>query len=206
MPLDTLANVKSRIGVTSSSDDTLLNTLIDTASAQINSICNRSFNGGTFTEYFDANPLVFQVANWPISTVTSVKVDPTRNFGAETVVPTDRYVVHPERGSIELVGGRLLMPLLGTLVNEDRLDAPRYSRMVQVVYTTSTTVPDEIKQATARLVLYWYQKVKTESAASYQSLSQQRYSDVFVSFQNTNDLGIPVDVLNLLALFRTPVL
>ena len=37
--------------------------------------------------------------------MTSVKVDPAYVFGADTVVPTSRYVVHPDRGVIQAVGG-----------------------------------------------------------------------------------------------------
>ncbi|MCX7665459.1 MAG: phage head-tail connector protein [Gemmataceae bacterium] len=206
MSLDTLANVKLRIGVTTTADDTLLTHLLSTASAQIQSICNRSFLGGTFTEYFDGNETIFQLSNWPIVSVSSVKVDPTRNFPSETLVPTDRYVVYLERGTIECVGGRLLLPNKAPLVNQDRLTAPNYPRTVQVVYSASATVPEEIKQAVARLVSYWYQKVKTEVSSSHQMLSQQRYGDVFLTFRNSAELRIPVDVLALISPFRAPVI
>jgi hypothetical protein len=115
-------------------------------------------------------------------------------------------VVHLERGTIECVGGRLLLPNKALLVNQDRVTAPSYPRTVQVVYSASATVPEEIKQAVARLVSYWYQKLKTEVSSSHQMLSQQRYGDVFLTFRNSTELRIPVDVLTLISPFRAPVL
>jgi hypothetical protein len=51
MALDTLANVKARLGITTSADDTLIGLLQDSADAAIANFCNRDFAGGTFTEY-----------------------------------------------------------------------------------------------------------------------------------------------------------
>ena len=51
MSLDTLANVKARLGITSSADDTLLGLLQDSADQAVANYCNRDFAGGTFTEY-----------------------------------------------------------------------------------------------------------------------------------------------------------
>jgi integrase len=52
MSLDTLANVKARLGVTSSADDTLIGLLQDSGDTVVANYCNRDFAGGTFTEYF----------------------------------------------------------------------------------------------------------------------------------------------------------
>src|SRR5258706_6707770 len=100
MSLDTLANVKTRLGVTTSGDDTLVSLLMDSADAWVANYCGVNFAGGTFTEYFPGNVESLQLANFPVASVTGVKVDPAQAFGADTVVATTSYVVHVERGVI----------------------------------------------------------------------------------------------------------
>ena len=51
MSLDTLANVKLRLGVTTSTTTTLLSALMDSADQYVAEYCGRDFGGGTFTEY-----------------------------------------------------------------------------------------------------------------------------------------------------------
>ena len=55
MSLDTLANVKARLGIATSADDTLIGLLQDSADAWIGNYCGRDFIGGTYTEYFAGN-------------------------------------------------------------------------------------------------------------------------------------------------------
>src|SRR5204862_218668 len=54
MSLDTLANVKLRLGVTTSADDSLLSALMDSADEWVAQYCGRDFAGGTFTEHHPA--------------------------------------------------------------------------------------------------------------------------------------------------------
>ena len=101
MSLDTLANVKTRLGVTTSADDTLVGLLMDAADAWVLNYCGVNFAGGTFTEYFPGNVESLQLANFPVAAVTSVKVDSAQAFGSDTVVAATSYVVHSERGVIQ---------------------------------------------------------------------------------------------------------
>ena len=51
------------------------------------------------------------------------------------------------------------------------------------MYTTATSqVPADVKEAYARLVGHWYRKVKTDAAANFQNVQQQKYGDTFVIF------------------------
>src|SRR5262245_61190493 len=101
MSLDTLANVKARLGISGSADDTLLGLLMDSADAWIAIHTGRDFGGGTYTEYFDGGVGVLIVTNFPITGVTSVKVDPSGGFGPETIVAATSYVVESLRGVIQ---------------------------------------------------------------------------------------------------------
>ena len=82
----------------------------------------------------------------------------------------------------------------------------RGPRVVQVVYATATSaVPNDVKEAYARLIGHWYRKVKTEVASNFQNVQQQKYGETFVIFGGegvTN--GLPKDVIELLSPYRNP--
>jgi Phage gp6-like head-tail connector protein len=207
MALDTLANVKSRLGITTSADDTLIGLLQDSADKAVANYCNRDFEGGSFTEEHPGGSEFVHVRNFPVDTVTSVKVDASRQFGAETVVPAADYVVHLERGVIQSVAGPFLPRDKPGLVNAEVRTWSRGPRVVQVVYATATSaVPNDVKEAYARLVGHWYRKVKTEAAANFQNVQQQKYGDTFVIFGGSGSTGgLPDEVMELLAPYRVPL-
>ncbi|HKB05013.1 MAG TPA: phage head-tail connector protein [Gemmataceae bacterium] len=206
MSLDTLANVKARLGIATSSDDTLLGLLQDSADQAVANYCNRDFAGGTFTEYHPGGSEFVHLRNFPVDSVTSVKVDASRVFGAETVVPASDYVVHADRGVIQSVAGPFLPRDRPGLVNAEVRTWTRGPRVVQVVYATLTgQVPADVKEAYARLVGYWYRKVKTDVAANFQDVQQQKYGDTFVIFgADGTPAGLPAEVRELLGPYRVP--
>ncbi|HEX3148464.1 MAG TPA: hypothetical protein VHR66_10295 [Gemmataceae bacterium] len=206
MSLDTLANVKARLGVTTLADDTLIGLLQDSGDTVVANYCNRDFAGGTFTEYFPGGSEFVPLRNFPVASVTSVKVDPAYAFGSDTVVPTTAYVVHTDRGVIQALGGPFVPGERTGLVNVDVRGWTAGPRVVQVVYTTATgQVPADIKEAYARLIGYWYRHVKTNVATTFQNVAQQKYGETFVIFSN-NGSGLPLDVTELLDLYRVPVI
>ena len=191
MSLDTLANVKARLGVSGSADDTLLGLLMDSADAWIANHTGRDFGGGTFTEYFSGGAEVLILTNFPVVGVTSIKVDPVGSFGAETIVAATSYVVEPQRGVIQSKYG--LFGRCGPHV-------------VEVVYSTATSaVPNDVKQAYARLVRHWYARARTEISAAFENLSEQRFGDVTTTYQLVA-LPISAEVERLLAPYRTPII
>ena len=138
--------------------------------------------------------------------VTSVKVDASRTFGSETVVSTSDYVVQTDRGVIQSVAGPFLSSKRDGLVNSDISIWTRGPRVVQVVYTTATSsVPNDVKEAYARLVGHWYRKVKTEVASSFVNVSQQKFGETFQIFSNGGP-EFPEDVVRLLAPYRVPLM
>src|SRR5437763_14225699 len=100
MSLDTLANVKLRLGVTTSAADSLLSAPMGAADELVAGFCGRDFAGGTFTEYHPGGEPFAFLRNYPVASVTAVKVDPAYAFGADTVLPATAYVVHTDRGVI----------------------------------------------------------------------------------------------------------
>jgi uncharacterized phiE125 gp8 family phage protein len=203
MSLDTLANVKARLGITTSADDTLLGLLQDSADAWVGEYCGRDFAGGTFTEYHPGGAFVF-LRNYPVQSVTSVKVDPAYAFGPSTVLPATAYVVHADRGVIQSLAGAFAPVALPGA-------APwAYGpRVVQVVYATATgAVPADVKEAYALVVGHWYRHVKTQQAAAFQNVTQQTFGDSTAIFAKDQIAGLPLpeDVRRLLAAHRNPVL
>ena len=62
-----------------------------------------------------------------------------------------------------------------------------------------------MKEAYARLVGHWYRQVKTDVASNFQNVAQQKYGDTFVIFQGQQP-GLPDEVIELLAPYRTPLI
>ena len=205
MSLDTLANVKARLGITTGADDALLGLLQEAADAAVANHCNRDFAGGSFTEHFPGGSDFVHLRNFPVDAVTSVKLDPAYFFGPDTVLPASGYVVHAERGVIQSLGGPF-MPAAGFgLVNAHVRPWPRDPRVVQVVYSTPTgQVPGGVKEAYARLVGHGYRRVKTDLAGNFQNVAQQKFGDTFVIFTAPAG-GLPADVALLLAPYRVPL-
>jgi len=207
MSLDTLANVKARLGITTSADDTLIGLLQDSADQAVANHCARDFAGGTFTEYHPGGSEFVHLRNYPVDTITSVKVDPAHAFGPETLVSASDYVVHTDRGVIQSLTGPFLPRSRPGLVNAEIRTWTRGPRVVQVVYSTATgQVPADVKEAYARLVGHWYRKVKTDTASNFQNVQQQKYGETFVIFGGEESRsGLPQEVTELLSPYRVPL-
>ncbi len=198
--IDTLSNLKSGLLISGTTDDTLLTRLMDGADAFIAQHTGRDFAGGTFTETHPAGRAVLFLRNYPVTSVTSVKVDPARQFGASTVRAADTYVLHADRGLIESLTGPFLPPRSG--VRDD------WPAAAQVVYATATSaVPNAVKEAFTQLVGHWYRQVKTFANQEYQMLMERTSgTDVKAwSWSLTTGLKLPPGVLELLQPYRVPV-
>ena len=204
MSLDTLANVKTRLGITASADDSLLGLLQESADAWLTGFCERDFAGGTFTEYHPGATAFVFLRNYPVTGVTSVKADAGYGFGASTLVPATASVVHAERGVVQSLAGAFLpVPL------PDIAPWGYGPRNVEVVYTTATgSVPADVKEAYALLVGHWYRHVKTQVASGFQDVIQQTFGGTTLIFSKDQLAGLPVpdEVRRLLAPYRAPVI
>ena len=198
--IDTLANVKVALLISGSTDDAILTRLMDGADAFIAQHTGRDFAGGTFTETHTAGRGVLFLRNFPVTSVTSVKVDPARQFGAATVRAADTYVLHADRGVIESLTGAFLPPRAGA-----RDDWPA---AVQVVYATATSaVPAVVKEAFGQLVGHWYRQVKTFADQEYQMLTERLEAGDVKTWPWSLPAGmkLPSSVLQLLQPYRVPV-
>jgi uncharacterized phiE125 gp8 family phage protein len=197
--IDTLANVKTSLLISGTADDAVLSRLIDAADGYIADFTGRDFAGGTFTETHPAGRGVVFLRNYPVTAVTSLKVDSARAFGSETTWTADRYVIHADRGVVESVCGPFLPPRRGR-----RDDWPG---ALQVVYATATgAVPAAVQQAFCELVGHWYRFVKTAADQDYQMMTLRVDGSGEKDWPWSLAAGepLPPGVLQLLQPYRVP--
>ena len=198
--LDTLANVKAALFLTTTDDDTTLTRLLAGADSFIAEYTGRAFAGGTFTETHPGGGGLVFLRNYPVSSVGSVRVDTLRQFGTETILDAATYVVHTDRGVIESTVGPFLRPR-GLRGSDD------WPGTVQVTYSTATgAVPGAVKEAFSQLVGHWYRLAKTSADLGGVLLTEK--TDVggtkTYPWSLAGGLRVPAGVLQILAPFRVP--
>ncbi len=196
--IDTLADVKTALMISGSDDDAILTRLLDGADVFITEHTGRNFAGGTFTETHAASAETLFLRNFPVESVTSVKVDPARAFGSDTVRAADTYILHADRGLITSLTGPFLSP------RGRRDDWPG---CVQVVYATTTdAVPAPVKEAFTQLIGHWYRQAKTFADQEHQMLLERTDgTDAKVwSWSLASGLKLPISALELLKPYRVP--
>jgi uncharacterized phiE125 gp8 family phage protein len=198
MALDTLANVKTDLMVASVTDDDLLTRLMAAAESFIEQYTGRAFAGGTFTELHPGGrPLLF-LRNYPVDAITTLRVDPNRQFGSETARDATTFVVHADRGVIESLTGPFLPPARSS-------GPPSWPEAVKVTYTTPTgQVPAAVTNAFSQLVAHWYRQAKTATDQEYLLLIERIDTGGTKGYPWDLALGLklPPGVLQLLHPFR----
>jgi uncharacterized phiE125 gp8 family phage protein len=106
--LTTWANAQSYIGA-GDDDETLVGGLITAASVMINNYCSRKLLSRTYTAddtddvFYDANnDKYILLTQYPVTAITGLYQDQDREFGADTEITSDEYVLNPDRGKITL--------------------------------------------------------------------------------------------------------
>lgn len=202
MALVTLSDVKTHLGITTAADDALLGLLQGSADDFVAQYCGRSFAGGSFTEDHPGGARAAFLHNYPVTTVTSVKVDPNRAFGSETVLDATNYFVHAERGVVEALGGPFVPSRPGW-----RVAADDFPGAVRIAYTTATgQVPAAVARAYVELVGHWYRQVKTHVSLTHLNQLQQTNGSVVTEypFGQSGGFRVPTCVLQLLECYRVP--
>lgn len=204
MALDTLTNVKQTLEITGTEDDAVLEQLQDSADAFIASYCGRDFAGGTFTEYHPGGYRFVFLKNYPVATVTSVKVDPLGDFPAESLRDPASYIVQQDRGVIINRRGLFVPSRPGFLYGG--LDAPR---SVEVVYTTATgAIPADLSRAYAELIGHWYRQGKTHAMTGQLNIRQQTSEGTVTEYPwgQSGGFRTPAAILQVLNLYRVPAI
>lgn len=130
----TLSQTKDYLSISSgdTSKDSWVETLINASSDLIERTCGRSFKSASRTNILDGhgtNEVV--LPHYPVSSVTSVKIDGERVFGADTALAVTEFEVS-ETGILRL--------------HEQRF--PEGSKVVKVEYTAGfTAIPADLQLA-----------------------------------------------------------
>jgi uncharacterized phiE125 gp8 family phage protein len=193
--LTTLTDIKAALKVTGTDDDALLERVMNGADGYVEAHTGRDFAGGTFTELHPGGRAALFLTNFPVTAVTSLKVDPVRAFGSGTERAADAFVLHAARGVIESLAGPFV---------PGRGSAPG---TVRVVYATATgAVPRAVTEACAQLVAHWYRQVKTFNDQQYRMLLEHGDGTNARAWpwSLASGLKVPPAVAQLLAPFRVP--
>lgn len=189
MALDTIDNVKDVLGIATGGDDDLIEQLQTMADAFVELHCGRSFVGGTFTEYHDASERLLFLVNYPVTAVTSVKVDPAGDFGAETLRDPDSYALFADRGVIQ---------------SKDGTFGSASPNAVQVVYATAEdAVPAPVARAYAELVGFWYRQAKTAAELGQLNVLSRDEAGIETRYASMN-AKVPPAIVQALAMYRMP--
>lgn len=131
----TLSALKAKLGITDTTDDTMLENIVEGVSRWIDAYCNRSFYASTTGEVRAYTPISYSVVMTDdIAAISSVKLDlGSRTYG--TTMSTSDYDVLPINAAAKN------MPIMGLQVTPNGLYAfyPTVELSVQVTGTFGFT-------------------------------------------------------------------
>lgn len=158
MALATNTQVKDYLGVSGSTDDTLLTTLITRAQAMMERYCNRIFEEDTYTEDHSGGAATVQLKNTPVSAVTSVSsLDASGNA---TAYAATSYRFDGDTGIITLTNDEDFY-FRDSVVGSSALEASSFPcgfKNIRVVYTGGySSVPADLVQVCVEMAADLYQ-------------------------------------------------
>lgn len=147
----TTSEVKTWLRVTSSTDDTLIASLIKAARVYAENFTGRALFTQTIKEYFDGWPYggCIELGFGPVQSITSVKYYDTD--GTLQTVSSSNYITD-------------LISMPGRIVNHPDYTWPALqtrTNPVEIIYvagyTATASIPDGIKAAMYLLIGFWYE-------------------------------------------------
>lgn len=171
--IDTRANVKVRLGITTATDDTLLDALLETAAGLMsNYVGGRTWPAAAvadIVEYFRGNTRFLFVTRPPITDDGSlaVKVDSNRGWGSDiTALSKDvDFVLDAANGILQTLNpsGMFMSGAAPLLRGAGGLSHwSDNARVVKVTYKGDGPADDVIKEALALTVNHLYRDIKTD--------------------------------------------
>lgn len=199
MAIITAAEYKVYAGVSDSSLDAQLAVIIPAVQAELERYCGRTFDGATFTEYYDGNNAsTINLNNFPVASVTSVAVVSVDHASTYYTYATTGYGIELATGILSLYQGAdrfVVDPIddgLAVANNYTRGSTfGRGHRNIKVVYVAGyggspyTTMPTDLKALMYRLVGF---RLASAKPGYDPSLASERLGDY--SYQRaTGGLG-----------------
>lgn len=172
MALCTTANVKDYLGVTGSTDDTLIGTLITRAQAWMERYCNRVFEEAERTEIHNGGSRTIQLKAFPVSSIASVST--LDNSGNATAMDSTIYRVNAESGVLSRTTETDDYYFADRITGINELRSPRFPpgyQNIRVVYTGGySTVPDDLVQACVEIAADLYRNRRLNGRMSQENI------------------------------------
>lgn len=175
MAIVTLSDYKTWAGISTSTDDTRLQVLIDSAHAAARRYCGRDLSNGfeaaTRTQDYTVNAYELQLEEFPLTSITSITpIGLDNTLG--NVLDSTEYYVDLDTGIVRMNGSENRRIFIDTYHNTGVVSnwdwRPNFQR-VRVVYVTGAP-PADIKTALFRMVDGLYASIRKDMGLASQSL------------------------------------
>lgn len=189
LKLVSLADFKAEMGITATTDDVFLGSLLDRVSQIVEAHCDRVFAVETVREDLrDSCALLYlPLTRYPVISITSVSVD------GDALVGTITDLVEIDKET-----GRLYR--LDASANLVQWETGRLSIVYQAGYST---MPGNLREAVMRLAKYGYSGRTRDPAIKGERFLEGLYAyDLFNGASSDYASGVPKDVAGLLAPYR----
>lgn len=175
MAIVTLSDYKTWAGISTSTDDTRLQVLIDSAHAAARRYCGRDLSNGfeaaTRTQDYTVNAYELQLEEFPLTSITSITPIGLDNTLGNALDSTE-YYVDLDTGIVRMNGSENRRIFIDTYHNTGVVSnwdwRPNFQR-VRVVYVTGAP-PADIKTALFRMVDGLYASIRKDMGLASQSL------------------------------------
>lgn len=202
MALATLANLKTYLGITVSTEDSRLQMMLDAAMAGIIQACiGYQFEQATFTEYYQPDGTILILKRRPVQSITSIYEDPSAAwgqasgaFGSDTLLTEgEDYALHKDgsgnngeisrSGLVERIGrtwARVTKPVMISGTNSGSLlqkVVPALGAVKATYVAGYTTVPADVVLAVyAEVDMMRLMRKKGGGTVQSESLGEYSYS------------------------------
>lgn len=175
MAVVTLSDYKTWAGISSDTDNTRLQVLIDSAHAAARRYCGRDLSNGfeaaTRTQDYTVNAYELQLEEFPLTSITSITPIGLDNTLGNALDSTE-YYVDLDTGIVRMNGSENRRIFIDTYHNTGVVSnwdwRPNFQR-VRVVYVTGAP-PADIKTALFRMVDGLYASIRKDMGLASQSL------------------------------------
>lgn len=182
--LCTLADLKSMLGQTASTEEALITIVKNAVEAYAKTYCGRDFIVATYTEYHDGDDgNLLRVDQRPINSITSLYSDPARLFESASLIPSSDIVGDTKGqrlGFVELLTYKFLKGIKST----------------KIVYSGGlSTIPADLSMAVKLIVCKQYKVISKKMFAE----NTQQVGDMTITLSPD---AFPKDALKMLDAYR----
>lgn len=191
--LCTTAQVKTALNIGNTTKDTLIDSLVDAATAWIERYCDRTFSSTTQTDYFSpghgdwrvqGDSTILVPKHYPIISVTSLHESASRSFSPAYLIAAAGYYAEDHR----------------VVLYADQAPGAFTAgqRTVRLVYVAGyAAIPADLERAAIMLCVHLFRAADKLQ----QGIASQSMGDMTVTFK---DEEMPKEVRGILDLFRRP--